>query len=169
MNMFEIVKVFFRNQLLHYIGLIVINPNLRGKIYSYFIQSKPTQLFVKNNVTIEHIDKCIIGDGVGLNDSVWINCAGGVQIGNNTIIGPFVVIHSANHNFSKSKIIKNQGHIFKKVIVGDDVWIGAHVVILPGVIIGDGAIIGAGSVVTKDIPSNCIVAGNPANKIKDRC
>lgn len=64
--------------------------------------------------------------------------------------------------------IRDQGEIKKGIIIQDNVWIGANSVILDGVIIESGAIIGAGSVVTKSVPKNCIVAGNPAKIIKFR-
>ena len=56
--------------------------------------------------------------------------------------------------------------VYKRVVIGKDVWIGANAIILPGVTIGDGCVIGAGSVVTTDLPPHCVVVGNPARVIK---
>jgi len=61
-----------------------------------------------------------------------------------------------------------QGDTFDPVIIGDDVWIGCNVVILPGTTIGSHAVIGAGAVVTKDIPEYAVVVGNPARIVKFR-
>ena len=60
----------------------------------------------------------------------------------------------------------NNGKVKAPIIIGDHVWIGKNVTVLKGVTIGSGAVIGAGSVVTKDVPSNTVVAGNPAKPIK---
>ena len=85
-------------------------------------------------------------------------------------MGPDVIIFSRNHNFKeKHKLIHEQGYTGQcTVIIEDDVWIGARVIILPGKIIGKGAVIGAGSVVTKDVAPYSVVAGNPARKISNR-
>lgn len=97
------------------------------------------------------------------------NCAGGLSIGSNVLIGPHVFIHTANHRFSDTgKLIREQGHVFKRVVISDDVWIGANVTVLPGVKLGRGCVVGAGSVVVKDVPAFCVVVGNPAKIIKRR-
>lgn len=64
--------------------------------------------------------------------------------------------------------VKSRKQPYDKVVIGNDIWIGAHRVILPGVKIGDGAIIGAGSIVTRDVESYSIVAGNPAKLLRWR-
>jgi len=110
-----------------------------------------------------------IGDNVAINNDVWINACGSVSIGNYVLVGPKVIIHSANHRYDNPNVpIQRQGHTFKEVIIGDDVWIGAGVIILPGVKIGKGAVIGAGSVLTKNVSPYTVVAGVPARKIKKR-
>jgi acetyltransferase-like isoleucine patch superfamily enzyme len=68
----------------------------------------------------------------------------------------------------QSQCLLISGHVKKKVIICDDVWIGANCIVLPGVTIGSGSVVAAGSVVTKDIPNNCIVGGIPAKIIRHR-
>ena len=93
-----------------------------------------------------------------------------IEIGDNSILGPGVTIWASNHRFQdKSRLIVDQGYELKKVLIGNDVWIGANVTILPGACIGDGCVVGAGSVVTAGaIPAYTIVAGVPARKIGER-
>lgn len=103
-----------------------------------------------------------LGDGVGIGSFSYIGCGGGVSIGDNTIIGERLTIHSDNHNFHRDDIlIKYQGVTLLPVNVGKNCWIGSNVSILGGVTIGDGSVIGAGSVVTRSIPGNSIAFGNP--------
>ena len=81
-----------------------------------------------------------------------------------------VIIQSTNHLFdSRLTPMRLQGKTEDDpIVIGDDVWIGARAIILPGVHIGRGAIVSAGAVVTDDVPEYAIVAGNPARVIKQR-
>ena len=81
------------------------------------------------------------------------------------MIGPNTLITTVNHPLSPLERRRHLG-IAKPVSIGNDVWIGGNVTILPGVTIGDNVIIAAGAVVTKDIPDNCVVGGIPARVIK---
>ena len=110
-----------------------------------------------------------IGNNVGVNHYCFIGVRGDITIGDNVIFGPRVNIFSENHIFDKLDIpIKIQGVTKKNTIIGNDVWVGANVSIMPGVKIGNGCVIAAGSVVTKDIPDFLVVAGVPARIIKKR-
>ncbi len=104
--------------------------------------------------------------GIGINSEI----GGEVTIGSDVMMGPHVTLWTTNHNFSRTDIPMNQQGMGeeKPVIIQDDVWIGSHVIILPGVIVGKGVIIGAGSVVTKSIPEYTVAAGNPAKALKYR-
>ena len=114
------------------------------------------------------------------------NAVGDIVIGNytrigmhNTIIGPVtignhvnlaqgIVVTALNHNFKDTTMrIDEQGISTNPVTIGDDVWIGANAVILPGVTIGKHVVIAAGAVVAKDVPNNSVVGGVPAKILKD--
>lgn len=112
------------------------------------------------------------GISIGNNSGLGINCKvrGPLEIGDNVMMGPDVVIMTNSHNFERIDIPMNiQGSaVPKKVVIGNDVWIGTRAIILPGTTIGNGAIIGAGAVVTKDVPEYGIVGGVPAKLIRNR-
>jgi acetyltransferase-like isoleucine patch superfamily enzyme len=81
--------------------------------------------------------------------------------------GPVPIRLTASVNSTAmTRSIDQQGVATSPVVIGNDVWIGANAVILPGVTIGSHAVVAAGAVVTKDVPGNCIVAGVPAKIIK---
>lgn len=109
-----------------------------------------------------------IGDnsGIGVNAQI----SNHVVIGKNVMMGPDCMIYTSNHEMSNLEIpMCQQGHTeCNPVVIGDDVWIGARVIILPGVHIGNGSVIGAGAVVTKDVEGYTVVGGNPARFLKKR-
>lgn len=109
-----------------------------------------------------------IGDYSGIGKGSFLQ--GYVTIGNHVLMGAECLIYTENHNFNRMECtIDQQGYQEPRpVIIGDDVWIGSRVIILPGVSVGNGAVIGAGSVVTHDVPPYAIVGGNPAKVIKYR-
>lgn len=100
-----------------------------------------------------------IGENVFINEGCEFQDQGGITIGDGTQIGPQVVIATLNHDTEPSK--RRWLHP-SPVTIGRNVWIGAHVTIVPGVTIGDDAVIGAGAVVTKDVPARTVTAGVPA-------
>ena len=107
----------------------------------------------------------VIGDytRIGIHNTI----IGPVCIGSHVNLAQGITVTALNHNFEdKEKRIDEQGITTKPVIIGDDVWIGANAVILPGVTIGKHCVVAAGAVVTKDVPDNTIVGGVPAKEIK---
>lgn len=104
-----------------------------------------------------------VGKNVFINAGCKFQDHAGITIKNNVFIGHNVVIATLNHDFNPNN---RAAMVPKPVFIDDNVWIGASVTILPGVTINKNAIVGAGSVVTKDVPLNAIVAGNPAKIIK---
>lgn len=109
----------------------------------------------------------IIGNNVGIGSFSNIGGTGGVMIGDDTIIGPYLSVHTENHNFENNEVvIRLQGVQRQSVVIGRNCWLGGKVTVLAGVSIGDGAIIAAGSIVNKDVPPNSIVGGVPAKIIR---
>ena len=104
-----------------------------------------------------------IGKNVFINSGSCFQDQGGIEIGDNVLIGQQVVMATLNHDL----LPKNRANMTAAPIkIGNDVWIGAHATILSGVTVGNGAVIAAGAVVTKDVPENAVVAGVPAKIIK---
>jgi acetyltransferase-like isoleucine patch superfamily enzyme len=110
-----------------------------------------------------------IGNNTGINMNAFLGGQGGIDIGDNVIIGPGIKIFSENHVFADPDIIiKDQGVTRIGVTIGNNCWIGANVTILDGVIIGQGCVIAAGSMVTKAIPAYSVARGVPAKIVKKR-
>lgn len=108
-----------------------------------------------------------IGNNVGIGDFAHLGGAGGLSIGDDCIIGPFLSCHPENHVYDNPTIpIRLQGVTRKGIEVGKNCWIGAKVTILDGVTIGDNCIIAAGAVVTRPMPANSIIGGVPAKVLK---
>lgn len=106
-----------------------------------------------------------VGAGFYANHNLVILDAAAVIIGNNVFIGPASGIYTSGHPLDAGR--RNAGLEFAKpVAVGNNVWIGAGVSILPGVSIGDDAVIGAGSIVSRDIPAGTVACGNPCRVIR---
>lgn len=113
--------------------------------------------------------KLIVEDNVDLAKDVLITTSGGVHIGKRALIGYRTQIISSNHSIPPiGTPFPISGDIHDKIVIENDVWIGANCIITPGVKIGEGAVIAAGSVVTKNVPKNSIYGGVPARLIKMR-
>lgn len=126
---------------------------------------------VRDNFVIESSFWCDYGYNIVLGENFYANhnlvildCAM-VTFGDNVFIGPNCSFYTAGHPVGVKE--RNEGLEYARPItVGNNVWFGGNVVVLPGVSIGDNSIIGAGSVVTKDIPDNVIAVGNPCKVIR---
>jgi acetyltransferase-like isoleucine patch superfamily enzyme len=107
-----------------------------------------------------------IGCDVSVNAFVHIWGSGGVTIGDRTLIASHVAITSVTHDYNSPEM--NKTIVNKPVVIGPDVWIGSHAVIMPGINVGSGAVIGAGCVVTRDVPVGAIVVGVPGRVVGNR-
>ena len=138
---------------------------------------RPWCLFAGDRVQFEHdifikitndAAQLKLGQRVFIGRATQFDISEGVSVGNNVLIAPgcFITDHSHIHRAGAS--IASQGCESAPVRIGDDVWLGAHSIVLAGVTIGNGAIIGANSVVTRDVASMTIVAGSPARVVGAR-
>lgn len=107
-----------------------------------------------------------IGDHTSIEQNCHIIAANYVGIGKDCVISSFVYISDCSHNYSPYSSIMESELEVKKTVIGDHCFIGVGACIMPGVILGDNVVVGANSVVTKNVPSNAIVAGVPAKIIK---
>lgn len=116
-------------------------------------------------------DRVIIGSGtrVGEHVALWAgDGAGRIVIGSGCLLAPYVFVTASDYGLDPGVAILDQPTREADVVIGDDVWLGAHVVVTAGVEIGDGAVVGAGAVVTRHVPPATIVGGVPAKVIGTR-
>lgn len=126
-----------------------------------FVTEKDFSVYSGSNICVKKNASLTIGKGY-MNNGVHIWCENEIKIGRNVAIAKDVLIRdSDNHELNY-----NGYRMSKPINIGNNVLIGMRSIILKGVTIGDGAIVAAGSVVTKDVPSNSIVAGNPATIVR---
>lgn len=147
----------------------------RSKIYSSVrMDTPPYRKFFLGDYSVVESYSCInnaVGDvmigshtRVGLHNTI----IGPVTIGDHVNLAQGITITALNHNFAdKSQRIDQQGISTNAITIGNDIWIGANAVVLPGVTIGDHSVVAAGAVVTKDVPPHSLVAGVPAKIIKE--
>ena len=134
------------------------------------------QILIENNVKLDtgtrlvvaNDAKLSIGNNTKIGKGTVINAGDNIKLGNNLLISGYCYIQSSSHNTKKEKNITDQSHYYKAINIEDDVWLGAHVVILPGVKLSRGSIVGAHSVVNESTNEFEIFAGVPAKKIGQR-
>ncbi len=106
------------------------------------------------------------GSQIYANSNLTLVDDGNIYIGDKVMFGPNVTIATANHPINP-RLREKALQYNKDVVIGENTWIGANVVIVPGIKIGKNVVIGAGSVVTKDIPDNVIAVGNPCRVLRE--
>lgn len=122
------------------------------------------------STSLNHIgDRIKIGNHVGIGEYAYLGGAGGLEIGDECIVGQYFSCHPENHQFVDLSIsIRHQGVSRKGIKIGKNCWIGSKVTVLDGVQIGNGCVIAAGSVVNKSFPDHSIIGGVPAKLLKSR-
>ena len=135
----------------------------------------PLKIFLGRGCSLrDHAVLCGTGvltmdDGASLGHDCVIVTRERISVGKNVMIAAFCYLIDVDHEFESREVpIPSQGLCTSPITIGDDVWIGAHCVILRGVTIGKGAVVGANSVVLHDVPEYSVVAGVPARHIKMR-
>ncbi|TPR39102.1 sugar O-acetyltransferase [Apilactobacillus micheneri] len=123
-------------------------------------------IYIQPPFTFDYGINIYLGSHVYVNYNLTVLDTNDVIIGNNVLIGPDVGIYTINHPINAKARNKGLGQAFP-VHIGNDVWIGGHVTIVPGVNIGNNVVIAAGAVVTKDVPDNVVAGGVPAKVIKE--
>ncbi len=121
----------------------------------------PESLGLLAPAQIDFPKQVTFGEDVFINHSFTAMSIGGIEIGDRVQIGPHVIIVTDNHDLENRYVLK-----CRTVRIGDNVWIGAGAMIMPGVTIGENAVIAGGAVVTKDVPAGAVVGGNPAKVIR---
>ena len=117
-------------------------------------------LYLNGKIKLMYPENLALGRNVHIGADAYINCKGGVTIGDHTILSRRVAIYSYDHNFKGCSRLPFDEEVVKKpVYIGRYVWVGMNVMITPGARIGDGAVIGMGTVVSGNIPDNAIVVG----------
>jgi maltose O-acetyltransferase len=141
---------------------------VRRRLVMKIFSSCGDGVIVKRNCYFGKGDSVVVGSRSQLGADSRIGP--GVTIGDDCVMGPGVIVMTTSHAFEDPAIpIRLQGALpVRPVTIGDDVWIGTRVVILPGVSIGRGAVIGASSVVARDIPPLAVAVGSPARVIRFR-
>ena len=146
------------------------------EVLSQLFESIGTNVSVGNPFICDYGRNISLGDNVSINmNCTFVDC-NKITVGSNVLISSNVQIYTATHPVELRDRLtpewtSESGEYFCRtyalpVTIGDGCWIGGGVIILPGVTIGRGSVIGAGSVVTKDIPENCVAAGNPCRILR---
>ncbi|MGO4709936.1 sugar O-acetyltransferase [Chryseobacterium sp. 2TAF14] len=137
----------------------------RKELIKKIIKNSKENIIIEFNLWCDYGYNIEVGENFYANHNLTILDGAKVTFGDNVFIGPNCSFYTAGHPIDVKQ--RNAGLEYAHpIIVGDNVWFGGNVVVLPGVSIGNNSIIGAGSVVTKNIPGNVIAVGNPCKVIK---
>jgi maltose O-acetyltransferase len=105
---------------------------------------------------------------VGIAQGTLFNGRGDVSLGPHLTMGPRCMLITGDQEVRSRRPLREQSNLHRPIRIGEDVYLGAHVMALPGVTIGDGAVVGAGSEASRDVEPRTIVAGNPIREIGRR-
>lgn len=155
-----------KNKCFQYNNIEPSNYEKREKIIRDLLGKTCEKFLIEQPFVCDYGYNVEIGDNFYINHNSVLLDAGKIIFGDNVFIGPNCAFYTSGHPINVKD--RNQGLEYAYPIkIGNNVWIGGNVVILPGVTVGDNTVIGAGSVVTKDIPESVIAFGNPCKVIKN--
>lgn len=138
---------------------IILGDNVKIGMYSKLLSTSHLATYGKG---------LKMGNNSAIGDFTHFGAPGGIEIGDDVIMGSYISFHSENHNFSDtSKLIREQGVSSKGIILGNNIWVGAKVTFLDGCEVSDNSVVAAGAVVTGKFPKNSIIGGVPARVIKN--
>lgn len=145
----------------------------RKKLYRLYRAMKKVgrNVYICPAYDISALKNVEIGDHVWIGKHFFAKAEGGLKIGSGTIISQNCEIWTTNHNYDSEDLMTvpyDKRFVLQPVTIGENVWIGSRVILLPGVTVGEGAVIGAGAVVSKDVPPCAVCGGNPIRVLKYR-
>lgn len=140
-------------------------PKRRTEILTELFGDCTEDIFIKPPFRCDYGFNIHVGKKFFANYDCVMLDAGPIHIGDYCLLGPKTCIYTVSHDINPRRRAEGASYA-KPVNIGDNVWLGGNCIVLPGVTIGNNAIVGAGSVVTKDVPENAVVAGNPARVLR---
>ena len=166
-----LIRLEFESLFFGICGLIptTLGVLIRALVCKIFFKSSAGFVWMQPRVILVHSDRISVGTNFGINSGCYVNGVGCIEIGSHVLIGGNVTISSGRHPIEgRFPTIFARKSVPEKIVIGDDVWIGAGAVILPGVTIASGTVIGANAVVTKDTQEYAVVVGAPARRVRTR-
>jgi len=142
---------------------------LRWGLYRLLFRRLASMPYIYPGVWLSHTYGISAGKGLAINSGAFLYGRGGLELGDDVLIGPNAAVITSQHRFDDPRVpIVRQGHRTAPVTIGSDVWIGANAIVLPGVQVAEGTVVSAGAVVTHDTETYTIVGGVPARTIGER-
>jgi maltose O-acetyltransferase len=142
---------------------------LRNAVLSVLCRRKSGMVWLQSEVNLVYVGRMKLGSNIGINSGTYLNALGGLELGNHVLIGSNVTISAGRHPIEgRFPSVYERPCEPLKIIIEDDVWIGAGAVIMPGITLRKGTVVGANSVVTKSTEEYDIVVGAPAKRVRKR-